>query len=216
MLTGSKPDESSIARSSPARLCTYAASCLVLVSSACRALFFSTVSRCVPSSAAVSFSTNSLMAASNSDSGMGGASKFGLPVKLLRTLVVKGGRAPSDNRVNARETLYDDGGVVPMSGFRARSIVEYRIAKPQRHFITQPTRCPERAKSFSPGLAQCAYPGSTTQNNFNPNGVASSGGRKIQPFQGCSIAERVPRVAAGPQPWAERWNPVGIQEGTNA
>ena len=85
----------------------------------------------------------------------------------------------------------------------------------QRRSIIQPEPCPNGAKSFSPGLARSAYPGSTPQNGFNPNGVASSGARWMQPFQGWLRGGRVPRVARASQPWAERWNPVGIRETAN-
>ena len=72
--------------------------------------------------------------------------------------------------------------------------------------------CPNGATSQSPGLAHRAYPGSSSQNRFNPNGVAAFGRRRwTQPRWGWAIWERVPRVAAWPQPWAGGRNPVGIR-----
>ena len=76
--------------------------------------------------------------------------------------------------------------------------------------------CPNEATSVSPELAHRAYRGSTSQNDYNPNGVESSGALWTQPFQVWERAGLVPRVAAAPGPWTGRWNPVGIRETATA
>ena len=65
------------------------------------------------------------------------------------------------------------------------------------------------------GATQERLPWDCQKKNINPNGVASSGAWWMQPFQGWLRAGRVPRVARASQPWAERWNPVGIRETAN-
>ena len=66
------------------------------------------------------------------------------------------------------------------------------------------------------GATQERLPWDCRKENINPNGVASSGAWWMQPFQGWMRRGPVPRVAAAPQPWAERRNPVGIQETATA
>ena len=62
------------------------------------------------------------------------------------------------------------------------------------------------------GATQERLPWDNRKKIINPNGVASSGARWMQPFQGWMRGDRVPRVARASQPWADRWNPVGIRE----
>jgi len=71
---------------------------------------------------------------------------------------------------------------------------------------------PDGARSFSPGLAHGAYPGSTFPNDSNPDGVASTVSRWRQPFQGwANCRDGFPGVARAAQPRAEGRNPFGIQ-----
>ena len=65
------------------------------------------------------------------------------------------------------------------------------------------------------GATQERLPWDCQKKHINPNGVASSGARWMQPFQGWLRGGRVPRVARSSQPWAGRWNPVGIRETAN-
>jgi len=71
-------------------------------------------------------------------------------------------------------------------------------------------------KSFSPGLARFreGLPWVVPFNITTLEGLnLQSLGRQIQPLQGCNFSVFSPRVARGAQPWAERCNPFGIDEG---
>ncbi len=68
--------------------------------------------------------------------------------------------------------------------------------------------------SLSPGLRGTSYPGARVGNSSNPIGVAShlKFACRYNPFRvevtGCGP----PRVARASQPWADRYNPFGIEE----
>lgn len=82
-----------------------------------------------------------------------------------------------------------------------------------------PVRERQRRSIIQPrvGARNERLPWDCQKTNLNPNGVASPGPRWMQPFQGWGIClHGIPRVAAMPQPWAERWNPVGIRETATA
>jgi len=65
--------------------------------------------------------------------------------------------------------------------------------------------------ALSPGLRQGRYPGWAHKLIFNPNGVASAFERSASTPLGLTIkSDSAPRVVAALQPWAERWNAVGV------
>src|ERR1051326_2588968 len=68
----------------------------------------------------------------------------------------------------------------------------------------------------SPGLRASRYPGATSLMNHNPERVApppSAANTGRNPVGVVNDYCELPRVAPGAQPWAERRNPVGIEEG---
>ncbi len=72
---------------------------------------------------------------------------------------------------------------------------------------------PEGIGSFSPGLARFreGLPWVGVVKIRNPERVEYQIlMNQIQPFQGCDFSVFLPRVARSSQPWAERFNPVGI------
>ncbi len=72
---------------------------------------------------------------------------------------------------------------------------------------------PEGIESLSPGLSRFpeGLPWVEAFQFHNPERVEYHAFMKeIQPLQGCDFAEFSPRVARCSQPWAERFNPVGI------
>jgi hypothetical protein len=94
---------------------------------------------------------------------------------------------------------------IPMKGDPATQAKE-PICERQRRSIFQP----------KVGARHERLPWDREKKSTNPNGVESPGARWMQPFQGWMRGGRVPRVARSSQPWAERWNPVGIQETVTA
>ena len=75
---------------------------------------------------------------------------------------------------------------------------------------------PEGIGSLSPGLARFreGLPWVATVGLHNPERVASHAlTRAIQPLQGCAESIFSPRVARSSQPWADRFNPFGIELG---
>ncbi len=70
--------------------------------------------------------------------------------------------------------------------------------------------------STSPGLARgtSAYPGSAPQPSANPERVSSTNSQRLgcncNPFRVDPAREWKPRVARASQPWAVRWNAVGV------
>ena len=83
--------------------------------------------------------------------------------------------------------------------------------------MREPIRERQRRSILQPrvGATQERLPWDHRKTNINPNGVASSGLRWMQPLQGWLGGVRVPRVARASQPWAGRQNPVGIRETAN-
>ncbi len=72
---------------------------------------------------------------------------------------------------------------------------------------------PEGIESLSPGLSRFpeGLPWVEAFTFHNPERVEyHTFMKEIQPLQGCDFAEFSPRVARCSQPWAERFNPVGI------
>jgi hypothetical protein len=73
---------------------------------------------------------------------------------------------------------------------------------------------PKGIASFSPGSARFreGLPWVAAFNFHNPEGVEYQRLiKQIQPLQGCDFFLFSPRVARGAQPWAECFNPVGIE-----
>ena len=76
-----------------------------------------------------------------------------------------------------------------------------------------PLANPKGIASFSPGLARVreGLPWVVSFKFYNPERVESQRlTKQIQPLQGCDFFLFSPRVARGAQPWANRFNPVGI------
>jgi hypothetical protein len=74
---------------------------------------------------------------------------------------------------------------------------------------------PKGIASFSPGLARFreGLPWVDAFKSHNPEGVEYQRLKEqIQPLQGCDFFLFSPRVARGAQPWAEGFNPVGIEK----
>ena len=80
------------------------------------------------------------------------------------------------------------------------------IHQPNRHFYN-----PNGIASCSPGLRGTSYPGLRAQRFATPKGLHHLAKSPLQPRWGCGARERFPRVARASQPWADGWNPVGIQ-----
>ena len=70
---------------------------------------------------------------------------------------------------------------------------------------------PNGIVSFSPGLRGTSYPGLPLQRFSTPTGLGRAASSLLQPRWGCRPTAHFPRVAPASQPWAEGWNPVGIQ-----
>jgi hypothetical protein len=72
---------------------------------------------------------------------------------------------------------------------------------------------PKALKSSSPGLRGTSNPGKPSERRATRNGLKQGLGSKIQPLRGCHWVRLVPRVGApaSHQPWADRWNAVGVQ-----
>jgi hypothetical protein len=80
----------------------------------------------------------------------------------------------------------------------------------KNHFIN-----PKGIGSFGPGLARFreGLPWVAAFKFHNPERVEYQRFTKqIQPLQGCGFFLFSPRVARGAQPWAESFNPVGIEK----
>jgi hypothetical protein len=75
---------------------------------------------------------------------------------------------------------------------------------------------PNGIEAFSPGLARLreGLPWVAAITSHNPERVEYQMlTKRIQPFQGFDFLLSSPRVARSSQPWAERYNPFGIDAG---
>src|SRR5438132_132497 len=71
--------------------------------------------------------------------------------------------------------------------------------------------CPNGAEASSPGLERSDYPGWTNKKSHQPQrGCIAAARERCNPFR-VVVSFCGPKVARASQPWAEGWNPVGIQ-----